>query len=139
MTINFHPKPGTVLICDFNTGFKPPEMVKKRPVVVVSRKQRNLATVVPLSTTEPRPLEKCHHELSSASLPGPLRGKRTWAKCDTVTTVSLKRLDRVRTGRHPTTGARTFTAQPVCPEDLIAIQKAILHVLGLGHLTWPAD
>ena len=36
MPITFHPSPGTVLICDFTTGFQPPEMVKRRHVVVVS-------------------------------------------------------------------------------------------------------
>ena len=41
-------------MCDFDTGFKAPEMVKKRPVVVISpRRRRSSAqfyTVVPLST-----------------------------------------------------------------------------------------
>ena len=138
MPITFHPKRGTVLICDFGTGFKAPEMVKKRPVVV-SRKHRELVTVVPLSTTEPVPVEKCHHELLDASLPLPLRGKRMWAKCDLVTTVGFWRLDRVRGPRHPTTGKRTHMAQPIRPEDLVAIQKAILFVMGLGHLTWPDE
>ena len=55
--ITFHPKPGHVLICDFNTGFRPPEMVKKRPVVVISESRQQLVTVVPLSTTEPNPIE----------------------------------------------------------------------------------
>jgi mRNA interferase MazF len=137
MPINFHPKPGMVLICDFSTGFTPPEMVKKRPVVVVSKSAQQLVTVVPLSTTEPVPLEECHHELLNRSLPIPLRTKRHWAKCDCVTTVAFWRLDRVRTGIHPTTGKRTYVTYFVCPEDLVAIQKAVLHVLGLGHLIWP--
>ncbi len=137
MSITFHPRPGTVLMCDFSTGFKPPEMVKNRPVVVVSRKHRDLATVVPLSTTEPIPLEKRHHELQDASLPPPLRGKRCWAKCDLVTTVALWRLDRVRGGKHPRTGKRTYYSHQVSPQDLKAIQDAILHVLGLGHLIFP--
>ena len=40
MPITFHPHPGTVLICDFFTGFQPPEMVKRRHVVVVSPRRR---------------------------------------------------------------------------------------------------
>ena len=134
MPINFHPKPGTVLICDFDTGFKPPEIVKKRPVVVVSKSHHELVTVVPLSTTEPRPLEKCHHEMQFASLPVPLRGKKHWAKCDLITTVAFWRLDRVRAGKHPTTGKRMYVSYVVRPEDLTAIQQAILHVLGLTGL-----
>ncbi len=134
MAITFHPTPGTVLMCDYR-GFKPPEMVKKRLVVVVSRKHRDLATVVPLSGTEPVPLEKCHHEMHDASLPMPFRGGPMWAKCDLITTVAFRRLDRVRAGKHPTTGKRMYSAKPVRPEDFRAIREAIIHVLGLSDLT----
>lgn len=130
MAITYHPPQGSVLMCDF-TGFKPPEMVKNRLVVVVSRKHNQLATVVPLSTVEPMSLEKCHHEIHDASLPSRFRGERTWAKCDCVTTVAYWRLDRTRGTRHPTTGKRIYVSQIVRPEDLAAIQRAILHVLGL--------
>ena len=41
-------------MCDFRTGFKPPEMVKMRPVVVVSGKRTGVGTVVPLSATAPQ-------------------------------------------------------------------------------------
>ncbi|NLS95397.1 MAG: hypothetical protein GXX96_24915 [Planctomycetaceae bacterium] len=135
MPITFHPKPGQVLMCDFNTGFRPPEMVKKRLVVVVSRKNRELATIVPLSSTAPMPVEPCHHEMQDASLPLSFRGRRTWAKCDMLTTVGYWRLDRVQIGKHPTTGNRMYVSQVVSPEDLAGIRRAILHVLGLGGLT----
>lgn len=137
MPIMFHPKPGMVLICDFSTGFRPPEMVKRRPVVVVSKTRQQLVTVVPLSTTEPSPIEGWHHELRDASLPICLRGKRHWAKCDVLASVALWRLDRVRGPRHPTTGKRTYISYQIRPEDLVAIQKAMLHVFGLSHLIWP--
>jgi uncharacterized protein YifN (PemK superfamily) len=138
MPISFHPKPGTVLICDFATGFRPPEMVKRRPVVVVSKSRQQLVTVVPLSTTEPHPLERWHHELRDVSLPIPLRGKRHWAKCDVLASVAFWRLDRVRGPRNPTTGKRTYVSYQVYPEDLRAIQAAILAVFGLSHLIWPS-
>ena len=48
MAIKFYPRQGTLLMCDFNTGFRVPEMVKVRPVVVVSRTRGQVATVVPL-------------------------------------------------------------------------------------------
>ncbi len=134
MAIEFHPSLGAVLMCDYR-GFKPPEMVKKRLVVVISRKHRDLATVVPLSGTEPDPLEKCHHAMHDASLPQPFRGGQMWAKCDLITTVAFHRLDRVRIGKHPTTGKRMYSTKPVRPEDLAAIQEAVLHVLGLSGLT----
>ena len=137
MAITFHPARGTVLMCDYS-GFKPPEMVKTRPVVVLSRKHPNLVTVVPLSSTEPYPLEKCHHEMHEASLPAPFQRRRMWAKCDLITTVAFRRLDRVRVGKHPTTGKRIYHGKPVRPEDLTAIQEAVIHVihvLGLSGLT----
>jgi mRNA interferase MazF len=31
MPLKFHPEPGTILICDYTTGFIAPEMVKRRP------------------------------------------------------------------------------------------------------------
>ena len=118
-------------MCDFGTGFKAPEMVKKRPVVVLSNRHREVATVVPISTTEPVPVEACHHELADSSLPLPLRGKPHWAKCDMVTTVALWRLDRVRGKKHPTTGKRTYSSRMVSSEDLVAILEAVGSVLGL--------
>jgi len=130
--INFHPKPGHVLICDFNTGFRPPEMVKQRPVVVLSRARQQLVTVVPISTTEPDPIEKWHHELRVSSLPVSFRGKRHWAKCDMIVTVAFWRLDRICTGKHPTTGKRMYVSHVVCHEDFAAICDAVLHGLGLN-------
>jgi uncharacterized protein YifN (PemK superfamily) len=106
-------------------------MVKKRPVVVISKSRQQLVTVVPLSTTEPNPVEKWHHELREASLPVSLRRTKHWAKCDMVLTVALWRLDRVRAGKQPTTGKRMYVSHVVCPEDLAAIRRSVLHGLGL--------
>ncbi len=132
MALTFHPKAGTVLICDFTTGFKPPEMVKKRPVVVISKSRQELVTVVPLSTTAPDPVEKWHHVLADSSLPTCLRGKRHCAKGDVIMTVAFSRLDRVKSGQHPTTGKRMYVTHVVNPEDLAAIQRAVLAALGLS-------
>ncbi len=98
MAILFHPKPGMVLICDFNTGFIPPEMVKKRRVVVVSPARLNnvLCRVVPISTTPPYEELAHHHRFEAAQYQFFSQDKPCWAKCDLVTTVSLKRLDRLR-------------------------------------------
>lgn len=66
VAIREHPKIGTILICDFDQGFKEPEMVKRRPVIVVSPKistRPGLCTVVALSTTEPRPKMPFHCEI----------------------------------------------------------------------------
>jgi uncharacterized protein YifN (PemK superfamily) len=134
MSINFHPAMGSLLMCDFNTGFKPPEMVKVRPVVVLSNRLANVCTVVPLSTTEPNVIEKFHHEMDPISLPGKLAAERTWAKCDMVTTVGFFRLDRYCTGRNKATGRRVYFNGKITADDLRKIQDCILHVLGLSHL-----
>lgn len=98
MPINFHPKAGMVLMCDFGDCVSP-EINKVRPVVVISpnnMRRPGLCTVVPLSTTAPVPVENYHYKLLS----NPLGGEAdNWAKCDLVTTVSTKRLDRIKLGR----------------------------------------
>lgn len=51
----YFPKQSHVLKCDFK-GFVAPEMIKVRPVVIISPSSRHgvrLCTVVPLSTTPP--------------------------------------------------------------------------------------
>ena len=132
MALLFHPKPGNVLMCDFNTGFKPPEMVKVRPVVVISPRRRSieLCTVVPLSTTEPHPLEAFHWEMAPQSLPGPFASNRTWAKCDMLATVGLGRLDRVRIGKDAN-GNRVFTTHQVSQADLEGIRRGVMVALGI--------
>ena len=132
MPITFFPGPGTVLICDFDSGFKPPEMVKCRPVVVISPRRRTskLCTVVPLSTTRPDPIEPHHHRLDPKSLPGDLGKTETWAKCDMVITISISRLDRVKVGKDQS-GKRLYTAGSVIPPDLEAIRRAVMAGLGI--------
>ncbi len=136
MPLTFHPQVGVVLMCDFNTGFKPPEMVKLRPVVVISPRHRsdNLCTVVPLSATAPNPVRKFHCRLDPRSLPGNLARTETWAKCDMVITVSLGRLDRVRTGKDAN-GKRIYVAHAVMPADLEAIRRGVLVALGIAVST----
>jgi len=40
LALQFSPAPGAIVICDYSTGFRPPEMVKVRPVVVISPRRR---------------------------------------------------------------------------------------------------
>jgi len=133
MPLTFHPHPGMVLICDFNTGFKAPEMIKRRPVVVIlpqPRRSNQLCTIVPLSTTAPNPVEPFHHRMDPRSLPGKLARKETWAKCDMLATVSLERLDRVMVGKE-SSGKRIYVADPVTADDLEAIRRGVMMALGL--------
>lgn len=133
MPLTYHPNPGTLVMCDFTTGFRAPEMIKKRPVVIVSPTRRRggqLYTVVPLSTKAPNPVEGYHHKMDPASLPQVWSGKENWAKCDVIVTVSLDRLDRIMVGRDYS-GKRIYVAPQVLPSDLLAIRKCIIQALGL--------
>lgn len=132
MALNFQPRPGQVVMCDF-AGYVAPEMIKVRPVVVVARnrKNRNLVTIVPLSTTAPNALEDHHHQLSSNPLPG--REKITcWAKCDMLATVSLTRLDRFKVAH------RQYVTPTLPDADFEAIRRAVLNALGLANLATQA-
>jgi mRNA interferase MazF len=130
MPLLFHPEPGSIVICDFSTGFRPPEMVKIRPVVIVSRRRRHgsgLVTVVPLSSTAPDPIEGWHYCLPSGIYP-PARSQM-WAKCDMVATVALDRLDRVKVRDHE--GKRSYQIFQVGAEQLASIRAGIKVALDL--------
>lgn len=129
MALTYQPKEGDVLMCDF-AGFVEPEMVKTRPVIILARNRLNskLVTVVPLSTTKPHAIQTHHHELSV----NPLPDKKTtvcWAKCDMVATVSISRLDRIKTR---TTTGRNYIVGKVPPADFQAVKQCVVAALHLG-------
>jgi len=118
-------KTGNVLICDFDRGFIPPEMVKVRPVVVISRASthyRRLCTIVPLSTTPPNPIEAWHVPLVQHPLPYWSNDNQAWVKCDMIYTVSFDRLDRPHRKRG---GKRIYLTEKVSVEDLAAIFNGV--------------
>ncbi len=128
MALLYQPRPGCVVMCDFK-GNVVPEMIKVRPVVVIARnrKNRQLVTIVPLSTTMPTALEDHHHPLAANPMPGKA-SVRCWAKCDMVATVSLARLDRVK-------GPKRQYVVPVLPAaDFEAIRRAVATALDLAHI-----
>lgn len=139
MPLQYHPKPGEILLCNYDTGFVSPEMTKIRPVVVVSprlRRRDNLVAVVPLSTTEPMPVESHQCEILLVSpLPVPFDALRMWAKCDMIATVAHSRLDRFRAGRKPGSTSRFYVSGQIDQAQLNAIRKSILCGLGLASLT----
>ena len=125
MPITFHPHPGTVLICDFSTGFQPPEMVKRRHVVVLSPRRRHhsgLCLVVPFSTVAPDPVEAFHHVIPVGTYPFFHPHRDVWAKSDMLTCVAFRRLDRVLLNGH-------YVAPSLRPDDFTAIQRAVLAAL----------
>lgn len=130
MPLYSQPKEGSVLMCDF-TGFIEPEMIKRRPVVVIARNRLNnkLVTVVPLSTTEPYALQAHHHQLSVNPLPDK-QGIQCWAKADMVATISTERMDRVKI---KTPAGRQYVMPVVSAFDLAAIRRCVVHALQLKN------
>ena len=109
MPLPFHPRPGTIVICDYSTGFRPPEMVKRRLAITISPKLKrrdNLVAVVPLSATCPQPLEDWHHRLDLV-IPAPWGDGPRWAACDHVATVGYARVNLSHT-KHSVTGVRKY-------------------------------
>lgn len=122
MPINFHPRAGQILTCDFR-GFKEPEMVKVRPVMVVSPRlpyRSGLAAVVPISLTAPTHnlpfvvrLSKNYHPKEDDGLP-------CWAKCDLLLNIGLWRLEGFKIDR------RKWATPKATPEDLAAVRAGVL-------------
>jgi uncharacterized protein YifN (PemK superfamily) len=127
MPLLYQPKEGSVLICDFR-GNEVPEMIKVRPVVVIRKHRTNslLVTVVPLSTTAPDRVLEHHLELQSH-----LHGASPicWAKCDMVATVSLSRLDRIKSRDRQ--GKRIYVISQLETDEFYAIKVAVRSALGL--------
>ncbi|MGB0784134.1 MAG: type II toxin-antitoxin system PemK/MazF family toxin [Marinomonas sp.] len=140
MALKFHPNPGTLLICDFDTGFQVPEMTKKRPVIVISPKRKNcsgLCTVVAISTVVPDHIEKWHYHLPMASMPNVpnFQRKDSWVKGDMIYRVSFERLSLIRTKRDTTTGKRDYFTQTLGRKQMKSIYSCVLNALNLEALT----
>ena len=136
MALPFTPKPGEILMCAFAPVGAPHvhngEMVKTRPVIVVSRDlpgRGKAVTVVPVSMTQPNPIQAYHVEVDVGCFPPPLRAKAgiRWAICDQVCTVSRDRLDMIQ-GPH-VGGKKQFLKGRVHMPILMDIRRAVAHVL----------
>jgi uncharacterized protein YifN (PemK superfamily) len=129
MSIPFVPGAGTMLQCDFFTGFQKPEMVKLRPVVVVSQRARNGRTciVVALSTQPSREADAIAIPLATAKYN--FLAEASWAKCEMVYAVRLGRLMRLR---DPQTGqgldSRLTTIDAA---DLLLVREGVKRGIGL--------
>ena len=134
----YYPREGEIVFCDYK-GFVAPEMIKPRPVVIVSprlRRRGDLVSVIPLSTTAPEPVEDYHCQINlTVALPEPFDSPVMWAKCDMISTVALSRLDRFKNARRPHGAARTWTTGRVSAEQLAQIKRAMLCGLGFSSLT----
>ncbi len=141
MAIRFPVGPGTILLCDYSLGgFREPEMVKKRPALVISPRlpyRDGLCAVVPLSgTAPPRAVAYVVRLELETPLPEPFQQRIWWAKCDMIATVGFARLDLFRTGRDRD-GKRKYL-HPLLPKsDMDRVICGILAGLGLDRLTFP--
>lgn len=136
MPLHYQPKPRSVVICDF-AGFREPEIIKRRPVVVLAVHKRNsrLVTVVPLSTTAPNPVEAHHYRLPHNPIPS-AQASEVWAKCDMLAVVSIERLDLVRTARGAD-GRRRYLTLQIGQDQFDAIRRGVVSALGLASLFEP--
>jgi uncharacterized protein YifN (PemK superfamily) len=124
-----------MLLCDYSLGgFLPPEMVKRRPAVVISPRlpyRDGLCTVIPLSGTEPaHTVAYCVRLALERPLPPPFDQAIWWAKCDMIATVGFDRLDFFHTGRDRD-GKRKYL-HPVLPaSDMARVKSGVLAALGI--------
>lgn len=132
----FYPKVGMILMCDFGTGFRKPEMVKKRPVIILTEARQQLVTVVPLSTTEPIPTTQFHHWLEKQYLPNTSyfqRDNGCWVKGDMLYTVCFDRLTLISvTGAG---GNRNHFTRKLGKEIMREVRRCVLYGLNLGKLS----
>src|SRR5271168_5216254 len=85
MPIRYPVGPGAIVLCDYSLGgFREPEMVKRRPSVVVSPRlphRDGLCSVVPLSGTAPiRDVGYVVRIELPAALPAPFEQRVWWAR-----------------------------------------------------------
>lgn len=138
MPLPFHPAPGTILMCDYEPGFVKPEMVKRRPVVVISprfRAREGLCTVVPLSSDRPDPIESYHYAVRLIpKLPDPWGAPYYWVKADMVATMGFHRLNLIRVGKDRA-GNRLYYDHPLNDVDLEKIRRCVMFAIGVTQLT----
>jgi len=138
MAIREHPKKGSILLCDFSEGFKRPEMIKKRPVIVLSPKIKarpNLCTVVSLSTTAPNPIMPYHAQIDIfPPLPEYYASNNLWIKGDMVNAVGFHRLHLIGTGRG-SNNQRIYYYDSLSPQQMEVVIHCVLRAMGLSFLT----
>ncbi len=143
MGLKHPPKRGTIVVCDYSTGFREPEMVKRRLAVVISPRlphRDGLCTVVPLSTSAPRRGIRYQCKvILPYSLPEPFEGTLKWAKCDMLATVAYRRLSLPRAGKNRATGKRKYLQVVLDINQMERIEVAVLHALGLERLIPKAE
>lgn len=134
MTVVTHPLPGTIIRVDLSDGFRPPEMGKRRPAVILSPAlvgRPKLCAIIPLSTTEPRIQQAWHHRIElDPPLPHPYNKAVMWAKCDMIQTVAFHRLRLLFDGKDAA-GQRIYDVRVLDALHMDAIRNCVKAGLGL--------
>jgi mRNA interferase MazF len=143
MGIKFPVGIGTILLCDYSRGgFQPPEMVKRRPAIVISPRlphRDGLCTVVPISAEQPiHDVDYVVRLEFNPALPDPFSYKVAWAKCDMLATVGFARLDLFHTERDQY-GKRKYLHSRLSRLDLQRVRIGVLHAVGCRNLTLTAE
>lgn len=136
MALKFPPPVGQVLLCEFPSSLTPPEMVKTRPIVVVTpllKGRSGLVGIVPLSTTAPDPICSHHCRVAISSMPRPLQATtlQVWAKCDMVYTFCLARLDRFKSGKDRNSGKRLYDSGQLTGVEMDAVRRCVAAAFGI--------
>mgnify|MGYP000636856461 CR=1 FL=1 len=129
MGLKFYPRAGQIFVGDF-TDLAVPEITKKRPIIVISPRlpyRSELVAVVPISTRPPVHDLPFVHKLSRNYTPWGDADLESWAKCDLVMNIALRRLSAFKIGR------RNYTYPTLDPEELKAVRRAVLAGLGLDR------
>jgi mRNA interferase MazF len=138
MALTYHPKQGSIVLADFDRGFVPPEMVKKRLAVVLTpqiKERSRLCTVVPLSTSRPETIMPYHTEITIPfDIPEPWGNVSRRVKGYMVYALSIERLNLLRLARDGS-GKRRHQTQVLPTDDLRRIQVCVLNGLGMNGLT----
>ena len=134
-------KAGNVFLLDFDQfDPEPYEMTKRRLVVVVSsrslRRDKRLATIVPLSTSPPNDAHAKHNiPLSKDYYWSPRNGATLWAKCDMIRTVSIERLDHLTSfAKH---GQNRIPVPELKRDDLLRVRLGVAHAIDLDDAIAP--
>ena len=134
VTVVAHPAQGTIVRVDLTGGFRPPEMIKRRPCVILSPELQGrgmLAAIVPLSTTPPTEVMPWHALLSfDPPLPAPYDRPQMWLKADIVLTVAFHRLRLLHVGKDDG-GPRVYDVRVLSPGDFARVQACVKAGLGL--------
>lgn len=133
MTVKIHPQPGTIVRVDLSEGFRPPEMVKRRPCIVLSPPiwgRAQMCTIVPLSTKDPDPVHPHHLKIRlDPPLPAPYDSPEMWVKGDIVLTVAFHRLRLLFTSKN--NGKREYDVRVLDHETFEQVRHCVRHGLGL--------